>query len=122
VVPQPLVSRVEVVADVPGLGDLQPGEAGGYLVDVSSGKGGGLGRVGGGVATRARPLVARHGFRPVLTSGLVASAAGLLVLADAGASPMWVAEIGLALLGAGIAGAVVVAVAAVAVYLALPDA
>jgi EmrB/QacA subfamily drug resistance transporter len=55
------------------------------------------------VATRARPLVARHGFRPVLTSGLVASAAGLLVLADAGtASPMWVAETGLALLGAGI--------------------
>lgn len=55
------------------------------------------------VANLAKPLVARHGFRPVLTGGLAASAAGLLVLADAGAtSPMWVVEIGLGLLGVGI--------------------
>jgi EmrB/QacA subfamily drug resistance transporter len=55
------------------------------------------------VANLAKPLVARRGFRPVLTGGLAASAVGLLVLADAGAtSPMWVLEIGLGLLGVGI--------------------
>lgn len=54
-------------------------------------------------ANLAKPLVARHGFRPVLAGGLAASAAGLLVLGTAGtASPMCVVEIGLTLLGAGI--------------------
>ncbi len=55
------------------------------------------------VSNLSRPLVVRRGFRPVLTGGLTASAAGLLVLATAGtASPMWVVEIGLGLLGVGI--------------------
>ncbi|HEY3883487.1 MAG TPA: MFS transporter [Trebonia sp.] len=55
------------------------------------------------VANGARPLVARYGIRPVLTSGLLASAAGLGVLATSGVtSPPWVFEAGLALLGVGI--------------------
>ena len=36
------------------------------------------------VANVSKPLVARHGFRPVLAGGLLASAAGLLVLATSG--------------------------------------
>jgi hypothetical protein len=55
------------------------------------------------VANGARPLVARYGIRPVLTSGLLASATGLAVLAtSAVASPPWMFEAGLALLGVGI--------------------
>ena len=55
------------------------------------------------VANGARPLVARYGIRPVLTGGLVASAGGLAVLATSGvASPAWVFEVGLGLLGVGI--------------------
>ncbi len=55
------------------------------------------------VANAAKPLVARYGFRPVLVGGLTASALGLLLLADAGpGSPIWIVEIGLGLLGAGI--------------------
>jgi EmrB/QacA subfamily drug resistance transporter len=55
------------------------------------------------VANAARPLVARYGIRPVLTAGLLASAAGLAVLATSQvASPPWIFEAGLALLGVGI--------------------
>ncbi|MFI9275609.1 MFS transporter [Kitasatospora sp. NPDC052896] len=55
------------------------------------------------VAHLAKPLVARHGLRPVLASGLAASAAGLLALASAGTtSPIWTVEAGLGLLGVGI--------------------
>jgi EmrB/QacA subfamily drug resistance transporter len=55
------------------------------------------------VANLARPLVVRHGIRAVLAGGLVASAAGLAVLATSGtASPAWAFEVGLALLGVGI--------------------
>jgi len=55
------------------------------------------------VANLAKPLVARYGFRPVLTVGLLGSAAGLAVLATSSASsPVWCFEVGLALLGAGI--------------------
>ena len=55
------------------------------------------------VANLAKPLIARYGFRPVLAGGLAASAAGLLLLATAStASPIWVAEVGLGLLGVGI--------------------
>jgi len=54
-------------------------------------------------ANLSKPLVARHGFRPVLAAGLAASAAGLLVLGTASvASPMWVVEVGLTFLGVGI--------------------
>jgi EmrB/QacA subfamily drug resistance transporter len=55
------------------------------------------------VANLVKPFVARHGIRPVLTAGLIASTAGLLVLATSGtSSPIWAAELGLALLGVGI--------------------
>jgi MFS family permease len=55
------------------------------------------------VASLAKPLVARRGIRAVLTGGLVASAAGLAVLATSGtASPAWAFEVGLGLLGVGI--------------------
>jgi EmrB/QacA subfamily drug resistance transporter len=55
------------------------------------------------VANLARPLVARHGIRTVLVGGLLASAAGLGILATSGAgSAPWVFEVGLALLGIGI--------------------
>jgi MFS family permease len=55
------------------------------------------------VATTARPLVSRFGVRTVLAGGLVASAAGLVVLAaSGGASAVWVFEVGLGLLGVGI--------------------
>ena len=55
------------------------------------------------VANLAKPLVARVGFRPVLVAGLLASTAGLLVLATSGTTtPIWGAELGLALLGVGI--------------------
>lgn len=55
------------------------------------------------IANAAKPLVARHGFRPVLVAGLAASTTGLVLLADAGgASPIWIVEVGLGLLGAGI--------------------
>lgn len=55
------------------------------------------------VANLAKPLVARHGFRPTLTAGLTASAAGLAILATCGTgSAAWVFEIGLGLLGVGI--------------------
>jgi EmrB/QacA subfamily drug resistance transporter len=55
------------------------------------------------VANGARPLAARYGIRPVLTAGLLASAGGLGLLATSGtASPAWVFEAGLALLGVGI--------------------
>lgn len=55
------------------------------------------------VANLAKPLIARYGLRPVLTGGLVASAAGLFVLATAGTtSPIWAAELGLGLIGVGI--------------------
>ena len=55
------------------------------------------------VANASRSLVTRHGIRAVLTAGLLASAAGLLVLANCGAqSGPWVFEIGLGLIGAGI--------------------
>jgi EmrB/QacA subfamily drug resistance transporter len=55
------------------------------------------------VANLAKPLVTRHGIRPVLAGGLVASAIGLAVLASVGtASPMGVVEVGLGLLGVGI--------------------
>jgi EmrB/QacA subfamily drug resistance transporter len=54
-------------------------------------------------ANAARKLAARHGARMVLTAGLVASAAGLLVLSASGIStPPLLSEVGLALLGAGI--------------------
>jgi EmrB/QacA subfamily drug resistance transporter len=54
-------------------------------------------------ANAARKLAARHGARMVLTAGLVASAAGLLILSACGVStPPLMAEVGLALLGAGI--------------------
>jgi hypothetical protein len=97
--PEPLVGGLEIVADVPGL------------------------RQG----TRLLPLAAGLYALP---AGLAASAAGLLVLATvATASPIWVAEVGPGLLGgayssgldlAMIAGAVLVAIAAIAVYLTLP--
>jgi hypothetical protein len=55
------------------------------------------------VANAARPLVARFGIRLVLTGGLLASAAGLAVLAASQvASPPWAFLAGLALLGVGI--------------------
>lgn len=55
------------------------------------------------VANLAKPLTTRHGLRPVLTTGLAASAAGLLILATtATASQLWTLEAGLALLGIGI--------------------
>jgi EmrB/QacA subfamily drug resistance transporter len=55
------------------------------------------------VANVSKPLVVRHGFRPVLSGGLLASAVGLLVLAASGAhSGPWSFEIGLALIGVGI--------------------
>jgi EmrB/QacA subfamily drug resistance transporter len=55
------------------------------------------------VANASKPLVARHGFRPVLTGGLLASAAGLLVLATSSThSGAWAFEIGLGLIGVGI--------------------
>jgi MFS family permease len=54
-------------------------------------------------ANAARKLAARHGARIVLTAGLVASAAGLLILSASGVStPPLLSEAGLALLGAGI--------------------
>jgi EmrB/QacA subfamily drug resistance transporter len=54
-------------------------------------------------ANAARKLAARRGPRLVLTAGLVASAAGLLLLSASGVStPPLLAEAGLALLGAGI--------------------
>jgi EmrB/QacA subfamily drug resistance transporter len=54
-------------------------------------------------ANASRPLVARHGFRPVLASGLAASASGLFLMATAGtASPMWIVVLGLGLLGVGV--------------------
>jgi len=54
-------------------------------------------------ANAARRLAARRGARVVRTAGLVASAAGLLVLAASGVrTPPPLAELGLALLGAGI--------------------
>jgi EmrB/QacA subfamily drug resistance transporter len=55
------------------------------------------------VANLAKPLVARHGLRSVLTGGLAASAAGLAILATTGtASSPWAFELGLGLLGVGI--------------------
>jgi EmrB/QacA subfamily drug resistance transporter len=55
------------------------------------------------VANAAKPLVARHGIRAVLTAGLLASAAGLATLAvSAVTSPAWAFEMGLGLLGVGI--------------------
>jgi EmrB/QacA subfamily drug resistance transporter len=55
------------------------------------------------VAHLSRPFVARHGLRPVLTSGLAAGAAGLLILAASGTrSGPWIFEVGLGLIGAGI--------------------
>lgn len=55
------------------------------------------------VANLSRPLVARYGIRRVLTGGLAASTAGLLVLASSGThSSSWVLEIGLGLIGAGV--------------------
>lgn len=55
------------------------------------------------VAQLATPLVARCGYRRVLTGGLLTSAAGLLVLATSSVqSAPWGFEIGLGLLGAGI--------------------
>jgi hypothetical protein len=55
------------------------------------------------VANLSKPLVVRFGFRPVLSGGLVASAAGLLVLSTSGArSGPWVFEVGLGLIGLGI--------------------
>jgi EmrB/QacA subfamily drug resistance transporter len=55
------------------------------------------------VANFAKPLVGRYGIRAVLSGGLVASAAGLAVLASSGTtSPPWVFEVGLGLLGVGI--------------------
>jgi EmrB/QacA subfamily drug resistance transporter len=54
-------------------------------------------------ANAGKQLAARYGLRVVLTSGLAASAAGLLVLATSGTgSPPLLFEVGLALLGAGI--------------------
>jgi EmrB/QacA subfamily drug resistance transporter len=54
-------------------------------------------------ANAARKLAARHGARLVLTGGLVASAAGLLILSANGVrTPPLLSEAGLALLGAGI--------------------
>jgi EmrB/QacA subfamily drug resistance transporter len=54
-------------------------------------------------ANVARPLVARHGIRCVLACGLVASAAGLGILATSGVgSSAWIFEVGLGLLGIGI--------------------
>jgi EmrB/QacA subfamily drug resistance transporter len=54
-------------------------------------------------ANAARKLAARHGARLVLTGGLVASAAGLLILSASGVrTPPLLSEAGLALLGAGI--------------------
>ena len=54
-------------------------------------------------ANAARKFAARHGARIVLTAGLVASAAGLLILSASGVStPPLLSEAGLALLGAGI--------------------
>jgi EmrB/QacA subfamily drug resistance transporter len=54
-------------------------------------------------ANAARRLAAQYGPRIVLTGGLVASAAGLLLLSASGVStPPLLAEAGLALLGAGI--------------------
>jgi predicted MFS family arabinose efflux permease len=53
-------------------------------------------------ANLAKPLVARNGFRPVLSGGPSASAAGMLVPAGGTSSPMWVVEAGLGLLGVGI--------------------
>ena len=55
------------------------------------------------VANLAKPLVVRFGIRVVLSGGLVASAAGLAILASSGtASPPWAFEVGLGLLGVGI--------------------
>lgn len=55
------------------------------------------------VANLVKPIVARIGFRPILVAGLAASTAGLLVLATSGTTtPIWTAELGLALLGVGI--------------------
>ncbi|MFD2419363.1 MFS transporter [Amycolatopsis pigmentata] len=55
------------------------------------------------IATAGKPLVARYGIRTVLAGGLVASTAGLLVLATSGTTTSpWTLEIGLALTGAGI--------------------
>jgi MFS transporter, DHA2 family, multidrug resistance protein len=55
------------------------------------------------VANLSKPLVGRFGFRNVLVGGLLASAAGLLVLATSEmASGPWAFEIGLGLIGAGI--------------------
>jgi len=55
------------------------------------------------VANWSKSLVARQGVRAVLTGGLFASTAGLLVLASCGThSAPWVFEIGLGLLGVGI--------------------
>jgi Na+/melibiose symporter-like transporter len=55
------------------------------------------------VATAAKPAVARYGIRSVLTGGLVAAAAGLLVLSTShtGSNP-WLLEVGLGLVGTGI--------------------
>jgi len=55
------------------------------------------------VATAAKPAVARYGIRSVLTGGLVAAAAGLVVLSTVDtASGAWVVEAGLGLVGVGI--------------------
>ena len=55
------------------------------------------------IATAAKPLVARYGIRTVLTGGLIASAAGVLVLATSHTtSAPWIFEVGLGLTGAGI--------------------
>jgi EmrB/QacA subfamily drug resistance transporter len=54
-------------------------------------------------ANLSKPLVVKHGFRRVLTGGLIASATGLLVLsASRTSSPICSVEVGLALLGLGI--------------------
>ncbi|HTW07190.1 MAG TPA: MFS transporter [Acidimicrobiales bacterium] len=55
------------------------------------------------VAGLARPLVARRGSRLLLSGGLGASSAGLLVLASSTpSSPLWAVELGLGLLGVGV--------------------
>lgn len=54
-------------------------------------------------ANISRPFVTRHGYRPVLFSGLASSAVGLLVMSRLGQStPIVVCELGLLMVGTGI--------------------